>query len=70
MFSLVSGQFVGMSFEEVMTQLVEMGLDSAINMDDFEEGYYIYVEAYGQFCEMYFDNNAICDSCVADWVED
>lgn len=71
MLSLVSGQFVGMSFEDVMVQLVEMGLESAIDMDELEQDYYIFVQGqFGDYCEMYFDEDAVCDYCVVDEEEE
>lgn len=66
MLSLVSGQFLGMSFEDVMAQLVEKGLESAIDMDELEQDYYIFVQGLGEYCEMYFDEDGVCDYCVVE----
>jgi len=65
MLGLVSGQFIGMSFEDVMAQLVEMDLGSAIDMDELEQDDYILVQGqFGDYCEMYFDEDGVCDYCV------
>lgn len=65
----LDGMFVGMTFDAVMTQLTEMGLADSIA--DVEEGYYIMVGSeYLYFCEMYFDEDGVCESCSFGECED
>ncbi len=58
----LDGLFVGMGFDAVLAKLTEMQLNDEIF--EIEDGYYILVGSpFSEFCEMYFDESGICESC-------